>query len=164
MEPPTGEAMPPPLPNPTPPVSNDQALLSFLRGRDAECPACKYNLRDLTAPVCPECGTALVLGVRQADPFLLAWIIATVSASLAGGVGMLLAGLCITQWRIPPDVLEFPAVLAGAGSIAAAALAVSLVIFRRFFLTRPRPLQWIVTAAIAATSVGVFLIFFCFMR
>ena len=26
-------------------------LLQFLRGRDERCPACNYNLRDLTMPV-----------------------------------------------------------------------------------------------------------------
>lgn len=164
METQADEAKPPPSSAPAVPVPNEQALLAFLRGRDAECPACKYNLRDLTSPVCPECGAALVLGVRQADPFLLSWVIATVSASLAGGVGVLLAGMCISQWRIPPDILEFPLGLAFLGSIAAAPLAVLLVIFRRFFLTRPRRLQWIATIAIAAMSIAVFSIFFFFLR
>lgn len=164
METQTDEAKPPPSSASASPVSNEQALLAFLRGRDAECPACKYNLRDLTSPVCPECGTALVLGVRQADPFLLAWVIATVSMSLVGGVGVLFILLCIAKMRIPADLLDFPNAIAFLGSIAAAPLAVLLVIFRRFFLTRPRRLQWIAATAIVALSIAVFSIFFFFLQ
>jgi len=42
-------------------------LRSYLRGRDAPCPRCGYNLRDLEEAACPECGLALrIETVRRA--------------------------------------------------------------------------------------------------
>ncbi|MCH8878716.1 MAG: hypothetical protein IID34_02395 [Planctomycetes bacterium] len=48
------------------PAENEtEFLLRFLQGRDHACPKCDYNLRNLTRPVCPECGEALKLTVGQ---------------------------------------------------------------------------------------------------
>ncbi len=41
------------------------SLLRFLQGRDHACPRCDYNLRNLTRPVCPECGEELKLTVGR---------------------------------------------------------------------------------------------------
>ena len=38
-------------------------LQEYLSGRDVPCPTCRYNLRDLMACACPECGDALRLQV-----------------------------------------------------------------------------------------------------
>src|SRR5687767_8462552 len=40
-----------------------ELLLAFVRDRDAHCPRCDYNLRNLTQPVCPECREELTLSV-----------------------------------------------------------------------------------------------------
>lgn len=40
-----------------------ELLRDFLAERDALCPQCGYNLRGLTAEVCPECRTALAVQV-----------------------------------------------------------------------------------------------------
>jgi hypothetical protein len=47
--------------------TQDTMLLDFLRRHDAACPVCRYNLRGLTRPICPECNQELVLtvGVRR---------------------------------------------------------------------------------------------------
>ncbi len=42
-----------------------ESLLRFLQGRDHACPKCSYNLRNLTRPICPECGEALALTVGR---------------------------------------------------------------------------------------------------
>ncbi len=48
------------------PAENEtEFLLRFLQGRDHACPKCSYNLRNLTRPVCPECGEALALTVGR---------------------------------------------------------------------------------------------------
>ena len=48
------------------PAENEtQFLLRFLQGRDHACPKCSYNLRNLTRPICPECGEALALTVGR---------------------------------------------------------------------------------------------------
>jgi predicted RNA-binding Zn-ribbon protein involved in translation (DUF1610 family) len=41
---------------------------AFVRNRDVACPTCKYNLRDLTSGVCPECGETLVLRLQAEQP------------------------------------------------------------------------------------------------
>ncbi len=59
-----------------PPTGDDvRLLLEFVRGRDCSCPVCRYNLRDLTHPVCPECGCELRLQVGTVIPRvgLLLW-------------------------------------------------------------------------------------------
>lgn len=41
---------------------------TFVRDRDVACPTCKYNLRDLTSGVCPECGETPVLRLQAEKP------------------------------------------------------------------------------------------------
>jgi hypothetical protein len=52
-----------------------ELLLRFLEDRDRDCPRCRYNLRSLTQPVCPECGEELKLTVGRRKindaPFIL---------------------------------------------------------------------------------------------
>jgi hypothetical protein len=56
-------------------ATDDQAMLvTWLSTHDAPCPACKYNLRNLTVPRCPECGRPLSLAVSAAQPFSRTWI------------------------------------------------------------------------------------------
>ncbi|MFZ4574758.1 MAG: hypothetical protein ACOYN0_10205, partial [Phycisphaerales bacterium] len=45
----------------------DPAIIAFLANRDAPCPGCGYNLRGLTAPVCPECKRPVTLQLAS-DP------------------------------------------------------------------------------------------------
>ena len=48
------------------PAENEtESLLRFLQGRDHACPKCDYNLRNLTRPICPECGEELKLTVGR---------------------------------------------------------------------------------------------------
>ena len=51
----------------------DGLLLDFVRDRDAACPRCGYNLRNLTLPRCPECRHDLVLAVTSHLPHLIAY-------------------------------------------------------------------------------------------
>lgn len=55
-------------------------LQEFLRGQDTPCPACGYNLRELTGSRCPECGEVLALQVGAVEPRL--------DASIAGLIGL----------------------------------------------------------------------------
>lgn len=38
-------------------------LRSYLADRDVPCPRCRYNLRGVQEPTCPECGGAITLGI-----------------------------------------------------------------------------------------------------
>lgn len=68
-----------------------QLMQEFLAGRDFECPACRYNLRNLQNDRCPECGEQLVLRLSSAEPRQGACIAGLVGlASGAGFSGLLL--------------------------------------------------------------------------
>lgn len=84
----------PPLPPPVPVLQAspevDPHLLLFLRGRDASCPGCEYNLRDLTTDRCPECGQSLQLSLRLVEPRQAALIAGLVGLAAGAGLGGLL--------------------------------------------------------------------------
>ncbi len=60
-------------------------LVEFLQDRDAPCPLCGYNLRNLTGDVCPECGQKLLLTVGV-HHMRFGWFLATVTPSLFSGI------------------------------------------------------------------------------
>ena len=64
---------------------DDTLLLEFLRGRDAPCPRCGYNLRDLPASACPECHEPLALAVGFRKP-RFGWFLATIAPGLFSGI------------------------------------------------------------------------------
>ncbi len=83
------------------PAENEpEILLRFLQGRDHACPKCNYNLRNLTRPICPECGETLVLtvGVRHFRDSLL---FLTLAPCISSGISaiMLLCGAAYLVYR-----------------------------------------------------------------
>ncbi|MCH8152355.1 MAG: hypothetical protein IH830_08295 [Planctomycetes bacterium] len=64
-------------------------LLAFLRERDVPCPACGYNLRNLTRPQCPECRKELVLAVGLKKP-RFGWFLVTITPGLFSGIAAVL--------------------------------------------------------------------------
>ena len=62
-----------------------ELLLEFLREHDADCPVCRYNLRALTRPICPECGQELVLAVGAAR-LHFGWLFAAVAPGFFSGI------------------------------------------------------------------------------
>ena len=76
------------------PAENEtEFLLRFLQGRDHACPKCSYNLRNLTRPVCPECGEALVLTVGRRH-FRDALLFLTLAPCIFSGIcAILLSGV-----------------------------------------------------------------------
>ena len=81
--------------------SQDQnnLLASFVQGRNVPCPGCGYNLRNTTAPACPECGQGLVLSVGTLSPRVGAWALALVSAALPVGFAGTFAAIAIVHWQ-----------------------------------------------------------------
>ena len=63
----------------------EELLLEFLRGHEATCPVCGYNLKALTRPVCPECGQELVLAVGAAR-LRFGWLFAAVAPGFFSGI------------------------------------------------------------------------------
>ena len=72
-------------------TQTDPAVIVFLADRDAPCPGCGYNLRGLTAPVCPECTRPVSLQLAS-DPIpklrrpLIAAPLLTAAMMLTGAV------------------------------------------------------------------------------
>jgi hypothetical protein len=71
-------------------MDDDPHLIAYLAGRDVLCPQCDYNLRDLRAARCPECGEELVLRVNLAEPKQRLLIAGLVSLSAGAGLNGLL--------------------------------------------------------------------------
>jgi hypothetical protein len=73
-----------------PPSPSDvEYLLVYLRTHDAMCPLCRYNLRNLTVPRCPECGREIRLSVGLKEPYLRAMVMLLVAVCLSAGGGLL---------------------------------------------------------------------------
>jgi hypothetical protein len=49
-------------------MEHDELVRAFLANRDERCPQCRYNLRGVQTPVCPECAAPLVLTFTVAKP------------------------------------------------------------------------------------------------
>lgn len=64
-------------------------LLKYLETHDAACPLCKYNLRNLTVPRCPECGREVRLAVGLTEPHLRGLVIFLVALCLSAGCGLM---------------------------------------------------------------------------
>ncbi|MCI0362731.1 MAG: hypothetical protein L0219_02550 [Phycisphaerales bacterium] len=114
-------------------------LLSFVRDRDAHCPRCDYNLRNLTQPVCPECREELVLkvGVRK---LRLHWLLLSLAPCAFCAIAM---GIFVVMSVVhgPPRGLPIEGVLCllfmTASGIGGAILASKL----HAFLKLPEELQ-----------------------
>ena len=66
-----------------------ERLLAFLHERDAACPLCGYNLRNLTRPECPECHQDLSLTVGIDRP-RFGWFLITIAPSIFSGIAALI--------------------------------------------------------------------------
>ena len=136
------------------------ALLEFLRDRDAFCPVCRYNLRGLTVPRCPECGRELRLSVGATEPFLRAWIMVAVATCAAAGVGVLFAFLLTTAgWPAGSSVSEQIMRALVLFFIATIPAALGVLATRRRFLKLPKAVQW----KIAVSATIVIVVAFCLM-
>lgn len=103
-------------------------LLAYLRDRDVSCPVCKYNLRSLTFPRCPECGAMLELRVSPAEPRLGLWLLLVVPLLLASGLGLLVIYAIIRVG--PPPSSDWPVAICFLATVPLATLA--LLTRRRF--------------------------------
>jgi hypothetical protein len=72
------------------PADADELLLAFVRERDMPCPACGYNLRNLSQPVCPECRERLTLSVGQRRQRVELLILAIAPSAFSGIAGLIL--------------------------------------------------------------------------
>lgn len=145
--PPEPEPEPPIAPAPgkqTAPMDADRLLLAFVRDRDAACPSCGYNLRNLTKPICPECEEPLVLKVGGRT-YPVRWLLATVAPGIFTGVasGIMAVIFLIALIVGPPSPFFVPldVILTGSFFLASAAAAGAIIIWNRRFVRQPQPRQ-----------------------
>ncbi len=67
------------------PDTDNDALSAWLDAHDEPCPVCRYNLRGVRSPACPECNTPLTLGVRSPRAIFGPWAVALIACSLGLG-------------------------------------------------------------------------------
>ena len=134
-------------------------LLEFVKNRDASCPLCGYNLRDLTQPTCPECQQplALTVGVPQ---LRFGWFVITIAPGIFSGIAALLMlipmiGAPLTGGGPPPlGVYK----INGFGWLSGIATAV--LIFKRYaFLRLPPTAQRLFGIGAWTVHLGVFVVF-----
>ena len=87
-------------------------LTTFLAGRNAACPGCGYNLRDLQGTRRPECGDILVLRVGLVEPKQAAPIAGLIGLAAGAGLnGLLLLYIAIQAAIVRAtftDIATFP--------------------------------------------------------
>jgi hypothetical protein len=74
------------------PSDATQLLLAFVRDRDVSCPRCAYNLRNLTRPICPECGETFTLRVGAERP-VFGLLLLTMAPGIFSGIAAVIFGL-----------------------------------------------------------------------
>src|SRR5206468_3407523 len=86
--------------------ADDRALVEFVATRDAACPVCSYNLRGLTAAVCPECSARLHLRVGSENLRLGPWFAGVVSLAVGlgfdGVVSLMIGAVSVALTRPAP--------------------------------------------------------------
>jgi len=157
----------PPVPPPHEPAADaalaterDVALLrDFLCDRDAGCPRCGYNLRNLTTARCPECGDTLALRVALVEPQLAAFVALLVALSLGLGGSLLFTMLALSAapsawwYSVCAKVMLI--------QLVACALALPFALAgRRRFRRLPYAHQWLLAtvAALAVTAMSAVII------
>ncbi len=115
-------------------------LLEFVRGRDVPCPACGYNLRDLTAARCPECRREIALQVgRHRVPIGI--LLVAITPSVFSGICALLLFVPLFWVQAPAPIGVF--LLDGFGFLSGLAGLTLFLLRQRFVTSRPRTqLNW----------------------
>jgi hypothetical protein len=112
-------------------------LVEFLQDRDAPCPLCGYNLRNLPDDACPECRQTLRLtvGVHHVR---IGWFLATVTPSLFSGVAavlmliLMVAVLASGAGPLPPAIFALDLL-----GLASGVVALVLIVRRHEFIRLP---------------------------
>jgi hypothetical protein len=136
----------------------DHILLAYLADRDVLCPVCRYNLRNLTSPICPECGETLALSVSKPAEWSYAWCSAVLTCASMVSIGLLLLTASLRLGAVP-----FPARLVPFYDyiliplhwpIFCIPLCVLLIWSRRRFLRLRTATQWTIAGLSVLLTIG----------
>lgn len=132
---------------------DSELLRSFLHARDADCPRCGYNLRNLIEPRCPECGEALTLKVSAQRPIFGLFWVTILPGILSGVCALVLLVLLQFDPQVPPAVWWVD--LFG---FASGISVLALFIYRRAFSRCSEQAQLTVAVIVWLVHVVVFLV------
>ncbi len=145
-----------------PPADADTLLLEFLRDRNAACPRCGYNLRNLSGTTCPECRELLSLTVGFRKP-RFGWFIVAIAPGIFSGIcaAMLLIPL-MTSVYVPGGPAPWPIWAVDAFGWLSGVSALVLARYRYAFLRQPQAAQrvwaamvWVIHIIALAAFVAV---------
>ena len=145
-----------------------QRLLDeFLAERDVPCPACGYNLRQLTASRCPECGEELRLQIACAEPKMVAGIAGVIGLAAGAGLnGLLVIFILIRTVFLHdggPDETRFWVVILSGFLVEGSALLLFLKFWKKIRQLDSGPKSLVVIGCWALTIVDV-IIFSIFIK
>ena len=124
-----------------PPVDADTLLLEFLRARDAPCPRCGYNLRNLSGTTCPECRELLSLSVGFRKP-RFGWLVAAITPGFFSGISAALMLIPLVGSMYSPNgPAPWPFWAMDAFGWLSGLAALVLVKYRYAFLRQPQVAQ-----------------------
>ncbi len=116
-----------------------EMLLAFVRDRDASCPNCGYNVRDLTKPICPECQEELLLAVG-ARIYPIIWLLITIAPGVFTGITAGVVAVVIAiEW--PPKFVPLGAIVLATFFLLSAVTAIVITINYKRFIRQPRAQQ-----------------------
>jgi hypothetical protein len=148
-------------------AAETQLLAEYLRGRDVACPSCRYNLRDLAAGRCPECGQRLALHLQLAEPRQAALLTGLVGISAGAGLN----GLLLVYWAImvtfrrpgAAGADRFLAINLAGAAVQGVALFAWLRLWSRI-RRLPAPARWALAAAGCGLSLLNIVLFSVYVR
>jgi hypothetical protein len=145
-----------------PPDDETRMLLEFVHNRDAACPACGYNLRNLTRPVCPECRQALMLTVGLRKPPESAFLLLTLAPGIFSGMclALIVGTILIIPGAAPRGSIPPPAILMLAFGALSGLSAAALFLLRHRFVRLGRDVQIWCALVTWAVHLAMFIIIF----
>ncbi len=145
-----------------PPADADTLLLEFLRARDAACPLCGYNLRNLSTTACPECREPLSLSVGFRKP-RFGWFVAAITPGFFSGIcAAMMLTLLVMSLDSPNQPAPWPIWATDAFGWLSGLAALVLMKYRYAFLRLPQAVQrgWAVAVwAIHLTAFAMLMTF-----
>ena len=143
-----------------PPADADTLLLEFLRDRDAACPLCGYNLRNLSGTTCPECRELLSLSVGIRKP-RFGWLIVAITPGLFSGIcaALLMIPMVGSLFFSPNSPAPWPIWGVDAFGWLSGLAALVLVKYRYAFLRQSQAAQRVWAVMAWAIHIAAFAVF-----
>jgi uncharacterized paraquat-inducible protein A len=135
-------------------TADAEALSAFLRDRDIPCPLCRYNLRHLSSPRCPECGRELELRVGLSEPRQGAWLLCQIALTAPAGIGLVAVPITFKDGWPQNTSVQWLFNICFAWFMGSVPFAAAVFWLRRRYLRLPRGVQWGFAIAAAVLAVG----------